>query len=294
MWIEGTYNLILDNDISDVRNKIKGVMPNSMQADGIEFFNVGNIYRGNYIHDMKYANQDYSGEPPHIDAFQCWGQTAAPSDTIIERNHVKLFEHSIHANTTMHAFMLGAAAHDIIVRNNIFEVNSFLNTGASNAKRYNLYFYNNTIISSLDFWADPYASYAFNLEYVEGVVDIYNNITVDFETHYRKTANCTATVTRKNNGIFNSDDSTPTMTGLLADPTDLWMIDALFTTEFSDLHLQSSSLYIDAGYNLFGIVANDYAGTSRPQGAGYDMGAYEYQLNIPPSITGVSITGGTF
>jgi hypothetical protein len=43
-----------------------------------------------------------------------------------------------------------------------------------------------------------------------------------------------------------------------------------------DYHLQSSSPAINAGYDLTGVVSDDYEGNSRPQGAGYDIGAFEY------------------
>lgn len=42
-----------------------------------------------------------------------------------------------------------------------------------------------------------------------------------------------------------------------------------------DMHLQSSSPAIDAGSSE-GAPADDFEGNSRPQGAEYDMGAYEY------------------
>jgi len=40
-------------------------------------------------------------------------------------------------------------------------------------------------------------------------------------------------------------------------------------------HFTSTSPVIDAGYNLGTSVPNDYNGISRPQGAGYDIGAFE-------------------
>ena len=43
----------------------------------------------------------------------------------------------------------------------------------------------------------------------------------------------------------------------------------------NDFHLQSASPAIDAGVTI-AEVRSDHDGISRPQGKGYDLGAYEY------------------
>jgi parallel beta-helix repeat protein len=48
------------------------------------------------------------------------------------------------------------------------------------------------------------------------------------------------------------------------------------TTRDVDYKLQAGSPAIDAGAQLIKSVPNDYAGSSRPLGRGYDIGAYEY------------------
>lgn len=61
----------------------------------------------------------------------------------------------------------------------------------------------------------------------------------------------------------------------------------------SDFTLQSNSLAINAGSSLVSsIVQNDFLGTSRPQGTGYDIGAFEYDENttadaVAPNAPGV-------
>ena len=52
-----------------------------------------------------------------------------------------------------------------------------------------------------------------------------------------------------------------------------------------DFHLTTSSPLIDAGYNLGSLVANDFDNITRPQGSGYDIGAFEYQSgnNVSPT-----------
>jgi len=54
----------------------------------------------------------------------------------------------------------------------------------------------------------------------------------------------------------------------------------------SGFGLQAGSPAVDAGSSSYG-AAFDFVGASRPQGAGYDIGAYEYQIASisPPSVT---------
>jgi hypothetical protein len=52
---------------------------------------------------------------------------------------------------------------------------------------------------------------------------------------------------------------------------------AVFVTAGSDFHLKSTSPAIDKG-TATNAPLTDFDGTTRPQGAGYDMGAYEYKL----------------
>jgi hypothetical protein len=52
-----------------------------------------------------------------------------------------------------------------------------------------------------------------------------------------------------------------------------------------DFRLRTGSPAIDAGVTL-SVVQTDYAGVSRPQGAAYDIGAYEYVSEPPPPPPG--------
>ena len=68
-------------------------------------------------------------------------------------------------------------------------------------------------------------------------------------------------------------ENTPSLSGV----TDSNAIigNPLFVNPGSDFHLQSTSPAIDAGLTL-PEVTEDYEHNSRPQGSGYDIGAYEY------------------
>ena len=58
----------------------------------------------------------------------------------------------------------------------------------------------------------------------------------------------------------------------------------------ADFHLRFNSPAIDAGTNTG--VATDYDGTARPQGAAYDIGAYEY--TPVPMVTGVLVASSAW
>ncbi len=304
----GEYNVIQDNDISDIRNTIKGVTPAAYQADGIRVFGGYGTYKGNYIHDISYAHQTCNGimggcnttyDPPHIDAFQTWGSTAEQpvvNNAVFEKNHIVLMEKAIHNNTALHGFMINGGAHDLTFKNNIFEVHNFMNSGNTGGyKPYNLYFYNNTFRSSLSFSVYPYPwADCFSFTGVTGTVEIKNNITIDFPYgHYGKDSATDATFIQKNNDIYNSDGSTPGMGGMSADATDLWKVDPKFATNYIDLHLQSTSPAKDKGVTIAAVM-DDYLGIIRPQGAGWDIGAYEFiptgDTTVPSTPTNLSAT----
>src|SRR5207302_55096 len=92
------------------------------------------------------------------------------------------------------------------------------------------------------------------------------------------------------NSVSKSDAQPPKGTPY---PGDLWMVNPLFVNlAAGDFHLQSGSPLIDKGTTL-SQVTNDYDGVSRPQGAGYDIGAFEYFASLaPPSITSFTPTTG--
>jgi hypothetical protein len=64
----------------------------------------------------------------------------------------------------------------------------------------------------------------------------------------------------------------------------------IWGTNTTDYMLSSGSAGIDAGTNLSTYFTTDILGTTRPQGAAYDMGAFEY---VPPVLP-ASISATTF
>jgi hypothetical protein len=75
-----------------------------------------------------------------------------------------------------------------------------------------------------------------------------------------------------------TDAVTADQVNALAGAADNIATDPLFVAAPADLHLSSGSPCVDRG-SAVGAPATDIAGTSRPQGAGFDIGAYE--LAVP-------------
>ncbi|MFH1954025.1 MAG: right-handed parallel beta-helix repeat-containing protein [Pseudomonadota bacterium] len=131
--------------------------------------------------------------------------------------------------------------------------------------------------------------------------------------------NCTITgntVSDKGGGVFSHDLSSPTITNSIIwsnTPNEIYgtslgitysdvqggftgagniASDPLFLGN-GDYHLTANSPCIDAGTSN-GAPGTDLAGTSRPQGNGYDMGAYEFvSSSSPPSVSTDAATSVT-
>ena len=65
-----------------------------------------------------------------------------------------------------------------------------------------------------------------------------------------------------------------------------------FVNAASDFHLQAGSLAIGAGVTVSG-AATDYDGIARPQGNGYDIGAFEFPAVQPPVVSAVAASNVT-
>jgi len=266
-----TNALIENNDISDSRSVVSGCTYE--EANGIYFHGSGHTFRGNYIHDIVFANQ--SGYQPHIDAFQTFYDNGdSATNCTFERNHIYLMEEALSGVVTVCGFML-AGASNITIKNNLIESWSGINTGGGGNS--NLKIYNNTFRSSLSY-KSAYWPVGIDLENVTNA-EVYNNITCDFSyAHYKISGG--SGISRDYNCIFNSDGSTPKIEGGSAAAHDLWKKDALFVVKFTDLHLQSNSPCMDAGTPVL-QVTNDFDGKPRPQGSGFDIGAYELDTTRP-------------
>ena len=254
-----------------------------LDANGITFFGSGHIIRRNYIHDILFgppginpAIGDYNDDP-HIDCFQTSeGNGEVASNILFEQNYCDNLQFYAAGKAPATGFMLGGGANNLTIRNNIVRAYGGVNTGPwDNANH--LYIYNNVWVCDLSFGVysgfgialtnSPHSIVENNIFYDQAYVAVYTtgDATGDFMDY---------------NLAYNSDGSTPsTATWGTYRPWknshNLWKIDPKFIST-TDYHLQASSPAIDAGYNLGNLVPNDFDGVIRPQGAGFDIGAYEF------------------
>lgn len=94
-----------------------------------------------------------------------------------------------------------------------------------------------------------------------------------------------------NNITFGNDDELRDDTGRAVQSSNLVAVDPLFVNrQEKDFHLQQGSPAIDFGETLTDVTV-DKDGTSRPQGNGYDAGAYEYSGPQASSFRGGAVRG---
>lgn len=268
--IEGTNNVIENNDISHPTNLWEGVAAGD--ADAIRFFGSGHIIRNNYIHDLL----EIEAPEAHMDAFQTF-DTA--NNILIEGNYVFNIAHQI----TMMAGNFRGPVTNITFRNNIFEKNgtyAFIVGGVSY-----LTIMNNTFIDILHdsvlLDSSPYATIKNNIFYESGGYSTdeasKEGLTADYNLFYP---------------AFSWPPSPPGF--LKNEPHGLWNVNPKFIDYANhNFRLQPGSPAIDAGTSD-GALTTDKDGNPRyddpntpNKGGGsypyYDIGAYEYQGTGGPS-----------
>lgn len=108
--VHGDHNVIEGNDISKSKQCAGTSGPD---ADGIRFFQVGNIIRGNYIHDIAFGGVNVN---PHIDCFQTW---SGASETLIENNICDNFSANIGSTESTQGANLENDTHTVFNHNYI-------------------------------------------------------------------------------------------------------------------------------------------------------------------------------
>ncbi|OGO18784.1 MAG: hypothetical protein A2Z14_00275 [Chloroflexi bacterium RBG_16_48_8] len=276
IYIYGQYNLIEGNDISHILQYAPGwINPGSgIDADGIRFFGVGHTIRGNFIHDITF--DDPENVNPHIDCFQTW-ETAI--DMLFENNVCRIPKPP--PTTSFQFFMVSTEygpVRGLTIRNNVF-ISDSVGYGPVNLSGLSVPIEDITIVHNTFVRTGGPGPYAIRITNAINVV-IKNNIFYDHVEenwpylYCDETDRCEGQVTGLDVGhnlVYRSEG----LPGGSLWPGDLWQVDPQFVA-FSDgdFHLKPESPAIDAGVDE-GILS-DFEGNVRPQGEGFDIGAYEF------------------
>lgn len=141
-------------------------------------------------------------------------------------------------------------------------------------------FYNNLVYDSLRgidvMWGGPQRTKIYNNT-------IYNTSAAGIEIGSGSTNAVVQNNIVYQNGstIINNGVGTQISNNLTTDPK-------FVNASAKDFTLQQTSPAIDTGVTL-DAVTTDFAGTTRPQGAGYDVGAYEYKSGQVPTPTNLRV-----
>jgi hypothetical protein len=200
-----------------------------------------------------------------------------------------------------HGVYVDAGSNNVTIKNNIFYriergwgIHVYPNGVDS------LQILNNTFV-----WPNPYETgqIVFDISTVLTNLLVENNIshalTTSFIYNYSTPSGVTGTVANNLISTGTVFDTTPSggvsVTGNILGVDPLLVNNGTPTMDAAtpalNAYLQSSSPAINAGLTISGVT-NDYAGTTRPQGAAYDIGAYEYFGTSVPIIT-TSLPNGT-
>jgi len=271
--VEGRENLIEANEVAHTIQYPPGAPAwDGADADGLRFFGSGHVFRGNRVHDIVFS--DLGNLDPHIDCFQSWGPA---TDTTFEQNvcDIDPVGHGGDDEVAMIENSSGPVNH-LMFRNNIFmDLGAgILVAGREGEKITDLEVWNNTFYrvnapGVLLLAATSYATIENNAFY-----DVGNHR----ESYLLVGPDCRERLTVGYNFQSMSDGRPPGKAGSQAPyPHDLWGVDPKFVDAAGkDLRLTPTSPLLDRGIALK-EVTTDFAGVSRPQGAAYDIGAYEYK-----------------
>jgi parallel beta-helix repeat protein len=256
----GNYNLFEGNEIYHTAQ------------DGMWFFGSYNTFRGNYIHNIL----DPSKPVTHTDCFQTWGWDWDTTNVLFEKNICINDAKNGSGQIVQLSRNTTAKVSDITFRNNILvlyspsysALNFWWNKGDLGVS--NVTIVNNTIVNISQRRAD--GIYFDHITYATAINNLFINFG-DADTPYIEYKGG-SNINIHNNAVYNTDGIPPKGVSY---PGDVWMQDPrVVNINKLDYHLQSNSPLIDAGYNLGNLVPDDFDGVIRPQGAGFDIGAYEF------------------
>ena len=247
-----------------------------------EIYGDSNLFSHNEIKNCK---ADYTNANDHPDIFQ--GFNSSSTNTIVEYNYF----HEFGGQWVMFAdWQVPGAIHHWTFRNNIFA-----NIGGSGyIKSQNIYFYNNTFYR-VGYNDQPALIFSTDSEGNGINGQFRNNILIGNATSTSLGMLQTDSTTVDHNHFatptFGSRSSVPGTTNVIGGSPQFVAISTDCTANSCDFHLGSNSPDIDHGTAISGFSV-DYVGGSRPQGAAWDIGAYEYVtggITAPPTNLTVTV-----
>ncbi|MDY7075303.1 MAG: right-handed parallel beta-helix repeat-containing protein [Chloroflexota bacterium] len=232
-------------------------------SDAMRFFGSGHVIRNNYMHD--HLDSEQFGDP-HIDCFQTFSvypDSQFAHDILIEGNYCDNFGQMFMVEDQSEINGTGNKVHHITFRNNIFYRARAMAINGSHADHFT--FVNNVLAevhySAIALDDNPYLTVLNNIFYNNGsgsqIIDQDSKIgTVwDYNLHYPD---------------FSWPHKQPEY-----DQHSLFGIDPRFVNPAAgDFHLRNDSPAIDRGIEL-AEFNYDKDIVIRPQGAAWDIGAYE-------------------
>jgi len=270
----GQNNIIENNDISHtLQYSPKWIPPPSwVDADGMRFFGKGHIIRGNYIHDITF--DDPENIDPHTDGIQTWGPA---SDILIDGNYIDL---PMPPSTTSCQFLTCSGSNpmkDITLINNIFITDSYQRcpitlhgTGSNLIQNVNII--HNTFIRTADATAQGVGLVSTTKVTIKNNIFYYHS---SYSSQYIRTWENVTNLDVGYNLVF-VNAGNPAGNPY---PKDLWQVDPMFVKyEDNDFRLQQFSPAIDAAAPWLEVIA-DFDNNNRPQGSGYDIGAFEFNAS---------------
>lgn len=236
-------------------------------VDYMRFFGKNHLIKNNYFHGINPAEIGSA----HVDCFQTFdngGPQYSISNIIIEGNYC-----SDAAQGMMLEGKVYKQSSGLIVRNNVFMKNGAWCVCLVDIA--NAHFYNNTCDTTggiHGIWCrgnGNIASCEFKNNIIYGTGSLYGV----FET--ATLIDGTPDAPGKSNLLFKPG---VTITGFLSDIKNQDPL--FFNRELGDYRLKAGSPAIDSGVSISGF-SKDILGVSRPQGSGWDIGAYEFVPSAP-------------
>jgi len=238
--------------------------------------------------DVQVINCDIHDSP--VEFVPEWGVSTGTYGLYINGNNMLIDGNRIYNNTGYGIHLYGginAASNNIVRNNSIY--NNCLNDGTRSqaaggviiTSGSNNSFYNNLVYNHTGSFCGP----AVSLGYADN--SAYNNTIYGNKGFGLELGASTTGMIVRNNILYGNGRNSVVDWGSINPVIDHNLIDVnpqFVNAAANDFSLQAGSPAIDAGVAI-SLVTTDIKGVSRPQGAAYDVGTYEYSKESTPLPT---------